>query len=64
VPTQDEEDGIMQHTRLNQSRLVVGVALIVIAAALFVFAGGSISPAGVVALGVLGLTSIAISRRG
>ena len=54
----------MQHTRLNQSRLVVGVALIVMAAALFVFARGEAATAGIVAFGILGLTSIAISRRG
>jgi hypothetical protein len=58
------EERIMQHTRLNQSRLVVGVALVVIAVVLFVFARGDTATAGIVALGILGLTSIAISRRG
>jgi hypothetical protein len=53
----------MTRTSLQTSRLIVGVILILIAGLLFAFAQGSFSTAGGVALGVLGLISIAISRR-
>lgn len=48
---------------MQKSRLIVGLILITAAVLLFVFGKGSYSTAGVVALGVLGLVSIAISRR-
>ncbi len=48
---------------MSTSRLIVGLALIVIAVALFLLGRGDYSTAGAVALGVLGLVSIAISRR-
>ncbi|HYO88950.1 MAG TPA: hypothetical protein VER79_09895 [Candidatus Limnocylindrales bacterium] len=53
----------MSRTSLQTSRLIVGVILIIIAGLLFVFAQGNFSTAGGVALAVLGLISIAISRR-
>lgn len=49
---------------MNQSRLVVGVVLVLAAVLLFVFGRGSWSTAGMIALGMLGLIAIAISRRG
>jgi O-antigen ligase len=49
---------------MNQSRFVVGVLLVLVAALLFVLGRGSWSTAGVIGLGVLGLIAIAISRRG
>ena len=48
---------------MQTSRFIVGFILIVAAALMFVFGKGSYSTAGVIALGVLGLVSIAISRR-
>jgi hypothetical protein len=53
----------MTHTSIQTSRLIVGLVLIVIAVLLFLFAQGTFSTAGGVALAVLGLISIAISRR-
>ena len=49
---------------LNRSRLIVGLALIIVAALMLVVGEGTFATAGAVALGVLGLVSIAISRRG
>jgi uncharacterized membrane protein len=46
---------------MQKSRLIIGLILIAAAVLLFVF--GDYSTSGVVALGVLGLVSIAISRR-
>jgi len=48
---------------MQKSRLVVGLILIAAAALLFVFGEGGYSTAGVIALLVLGLVSVAISRR-
>ena len=48
---------------MHRSRLIVGLILIAAAALMFVFGEGSYSTAGVIALLVLGLVSIAISRR-
>jgi multisubunit Na+/H+ antiporter MnhC subunit len=48
---------------MRKSRLIIGLALIVAAVLLFVFGEGRYSDSGVVALAVLGLVSIAISRR-
>jgi hypothetical protein len=53
----------VRRTDMQKSRLIVGLILIAAAVLLFVFGKGSYSTAGVVALGVLGLVSIAISRR-
>jgi uncharacterized membrane protein len=48
---------------MQKSRLIVGLILIVAAVLMFVFGKGSYSTAGVITLLVLGLVSIAISRR-
>ncbi len=48
---------------MQKSRLVVGLILIAAAALMYVFGKGSYSTAGVTVLLVLGLVSIAISRR-
>lgn len=48
---------------LQQSRLVVGLLLIVVAVGLFMLNTGSFATAGIVAIGVLGLILVAISRR-
>jgi hypothetical protein len=53
----------MNRTQLNKSRLIVGIILVAIAVLLFLFVKGEYSPVGAVAIGVLGLASIAISRR-
>ena len=52
-----------RRTDMQKSRFFVGLILIAAAVLMFVFGGGSYSTAGVIALGVLGLVSIAISRR-
>lgn len=48
---------------MRTSRLVVGLILIAAAVILFVLGEGTYATAGAVALGVLGLISVAISRR-
>ena len=48
---------------MQKSRLIVGLVLIAAAVVIFLFGKGSYSTAGVIALLVLGLVSIAISRR-
>ncbi|NWF69096.1 MAG: hypothetical protein HXY40_08420 [Chloroflexi bacterium] len=53
----------MQSERLSQSRLLVGLALVAVAVLIFVLGQNGYSTAGAVALGVLGLVSIAIARR-
>ncbi len=53
----------MKSSQLNQSRFVVGIILVIVAALIFVFARGDCSSAGAIALGVLGLVSIAVARR-
>ena len=50
-------------TDMRRSRLIVGLILIAVAALMFVFGKESYSTAGVISLLVLGLVSIAISRR-
>ena len=46
---------------MNRSRLIVGLILVVIAALLYLFT--DFSTGGIIAIGVLGLISIAISRK-
>jgi hypothetical protein len=53
----------MNGTALNRSRLIVGIILIIIAGLMFVVGGNRFATAGAVALGVLGLISIAIARK-
>jgi hypothetical protein len=48
---------------LQRSRLIIGLLLIVVAAALFVLGANNFSTAGIIAIGVLGLILVAISRR-
>ena len=50
-------------TNLNKSRVVVGVILIAVSVGMFIFLRGEYSTAGAIAIGVLGLVSIAISRK-
>ena len=53
----------MRRSRLNQSRFIIGIVLVGITVLMFLFAQGSYSTAGAIAIAVLGLVSIAISRR-
>ena len=55
--------GLDEKTDMQKSRLIVGLILIAAAFLLFVFGKGSYSTAGVIALLVLGLVSVTISRR-
>jgi len=48
----------------GRSRLVVGIILVLVAALLFLLGEGTFTTAGAVAIGVLGLASIAVSRKG
>jgi hypothetical protein len=48
---------------MNTSRFIVGLILIALAVIIFLFGGGDSSTAGAIGLGVLGLVSIAISRK-
>ena len=52
----------MKASQLNNSRFIIGIVLVVIAVLMFLF--GDYSTAGVIAILLLGLASIAISRRG
>ncbi len=51
----------MKRTPLGISRLVIGILLVITAALMFLFS--DFTTAGIVAVGVLGLISIAISTR-
>ena len=53
----------MKGSQLNKSRFIVGIVFVVIAVLMLLFAKGDYSTAGVMAIFVLGLISIAISRR-
>lgn len=53
----------MTHSQLNKSRFMVGVVLVIVAALMFLFLRADYSTAGAIAIGILGLVSIAISRR-
>ena len=53
----------MKSSQLNKSRFIVGLILVAIAVLMFLFTEGDYSAAGAIGLGVLGLVSIAISRR-
>jgi hypothetical protein len=53
----------MKSSRLNKSRFIVGLILVVVAVLMFLFTKGDYSTSGAIAIGVLGLISIAISRR-
>jgi hypothetical protein len=50
-------------SNLQRSRLIVGLLLIAVAVLLFVFGAGNVATAGIIAIGVLGLIVVAISRR-
>lgn len=53
----------MKSSQLNKSRFIVGIVLVVIAVLMFLSAKGDYSTAGAIGISVLGLISIAISRR-
>jgi hypothetical protein len=53
----------MKSTALNRSRLIVGLVLVIVAALVLLFTEGDATVPGAIALGVLGIVSIAISRR-
>ena len=53
----------MKSSQLNKSRFIIGLVLVAIAVLMFLFTKGDYSTTGAVGLGVLGLVSIAISRR-
>ena len=53
----------MKNSKLNKSRFIVGLILVAIAVLMFLFTKGDYSTSGAIGLGVLGLVSIAISRR-
>jgi len=53
----------MMSSQLNKSRFIVGLILVAIAVLMFLFTEGDYYTTGAIGLGVLGLVSIAISRR-
>jgi len=53
----------MKNSQLNKSRFIVGIILVIIAVLMLLFAKGDYSTAGAIGIGILGLVSIAISRR-
>jgi len=56
-------EAAVPQTNLNKSRFILGLVLIAIAVILFVFLRDTYSTAGAIAIGILGLVSIAISRK-
>ena len=53
----------MNGSQLSKSRFIVGVMLIIVAALIFLFFNEGYATAGAIGIGILGLVSIAISRR-
>lgn len=53
----------MKSSQLSKSRFIVGLILVTIAVLMFLFGKGDYATAGSIAIGVLGLASIVISRR-
>ena len=53
----------MKSSQLSKSRFIVGLILVAVAVLMFLFTEGDYSTTGAIGLGVLGLVSIAISRR-
>jgi len=51
----------MNRQALSRSRFIVGIVLVAVAVAIFLFTDDSV--ASPIAIGILGLASIAISRR-
>ena len=51
----------MDDSKLNKSRFIVGIIVVIIAILMFLF--GDYSTAGVIVIFILGLISIAISRK-
>jgi len=48
---------------MNTSRFIVGLILIAVAVAMFLFGGENYPAAGAIGFGILGLAAIAISRK-
>ena len=53
----------MKSPHLNKSRFIVGMILIIIAVLMFLFVKADYSTCGAIVIGVLGLVSVAISKR-
>ena len=53
----------MKSSSLSKSRFIVGLILVTTAVLMFLFTKGYYSTVGAIAIGVLGLVSIAISKR-
>ena len=53
----------MKSSQLNKSRFIVGIILVATAVLMLLFAKGDYSASGAIGIGILGLVSIAISRR-
>jgi multisubunit Na+/H+ antiporter MnhE subunit len=53
----------MRSSQLNKPQFIVGIALCIIAALMFLFVKGDYSTAGVITILILGLAAIATSRR-
>jgi hypothetical protein len=53
----------MKNDEPNRSRFIVGLILVAVAVLMFLSTEGDYATAGAVAIGILGLTSMAISRR-
>ncbi len=51
----------MKRPKLGLSRLIVGILLVLIAVLMFIFS--EFTTAGIIAIGILGLVSIAISTK-
>jgi len=49
---------------MKRARLLIGIVLVIIAVWMLVFSGDDYAMAGIMAIGITGLISIATSRRG
>ena len=62
-PTENPRWSEMKNSGLNKSRFIVGLVLVGVAALMFLFGRGEYSTAGAIGIGMLGLISVAVSRR-
>jgi len=53
----------MKRSQLDKSRLIVGIVLVTFAVLMLLFLDGDYATVGAIAMAILGLVSIAISRR-
>ena len=53
----------MDKSRLNKTRFILGIILVVVAVLMLLFGEGGLFTVGAAGIGILGLLNIAVSRR-